>query len=101
LKVSATIGITYSELRVNEESGKFCDGAGNCGPAGFVSSHIPLAWCRCPFLSSNSSLAGKRIRIDDQLQNRERVTYFYLPSGVISRVDGIEEVKSFPGPQVN
>lgn len=99
----ARFGITCSELRVNEESGEFCLMESSIrGPAGFVSSHIiPLA-CGVDVLTPLIELVTGRkeaVRIDrSQLQNRGAGNvYFYLPSGIISRVDGIEDVKSLPG----
>jgi carbamoyl-phosphate synthase large subunit len=96
-------GITYSELRVNEESGEFClMESAIRGPAGFVSSHIiPLA-CGVdvlPVLIEIATGRRERVRIDKrQLQNRGSGNlYFYLPPGVIRRVNGVEEVKSLPG----
>jgi biotin carboxylase len=99
----ARFGIAFSELRVNEDSGEFClMEAAIRGPAAFISSHITPLACGVDILSPLIELStGRReaFRIDrGQIQNRAAGNvYFYLPSGVVSRVEGIEEVKFLPG----
>jgi biotin carboxylase len=96
-------GFTYSEIRVNEESGEFClMEPAIRGPAGFVSSHLVPLSCGVDFLPLLLDLAsGRRDTVmipKYQLQSRGAGNiYFYLPEGTISRVSGVEEVKSLPG----
>ncbi|MBI5582154.1 MAG: ATP-grasp domain-containing protein [Deltaproteobacteria bacterium] len=101
--LGASFGFTYSELRVNEEKGEFClMEAAIRGPAGFVSSHlVPLA-CGVDVLPLFIELSTDRrenARIEkSRLQERAAGNvYFYLPAGVICRVEGVERVKKLPG----
>jgi len=72
------------------------------GPGGFTSSYITPLACGVDILSPLIELVTGRkeaVRIDrSQLQNRGAGSvYFYVPPGVISRVEGIEVVKSLSG----
>jgi biotin carboxylase len=96
-------GITHSELRVNDKSGKYClMEAAIRGPAGFVSSHlVPLARGIDVVPLLIELVTGRRdaVSIDEhQMQTRAAGNvYFYLPTGVVRRVDGIAEVMSLSG----
>ncbi len=96
-------GLTYSELRVNEESGELClMEATPRGPAGFVSSHlIPLARGIDVVPLLIEFLSGRRLRpkMDKKkfLRRSSGNIYFYLLPGIVRRVDGIEQVKALPG----
>lgn len=99
----ASFGFTYSEIRVNEDTGEFClMEAAVRGAAGFVSSHlVPLA-CGVDFLPLLIGLvAGRRqnVRLEKSRQQERAAgnVYFYLPAGVICRIDGVEKVKNLPG----
>ncbi len=96
-------GITFCDIKVNEESGEFClIEAAIRGPAGFLSSHVsPLASGIdvIPLLIELASGRKEKVKIDESkiLDRGAGNVYFYLPAGVISRIEGIEEVKSLPG----
>ncbi len=99
----APFGFTYSEIRINENTGKFClIESAIRGPAGFVSSHlVPLA-CQVDFLPVLIEIATRRLpigAIDTTVGQTGAAgnVYFYLPAGVICQVEGIEKVKSLTG----
>jgi biotin carboxylase len=99
----ARFGIVFSEFKVKEESGEVClMEAAIRGPAGLVSSHVTPLACGIDVLPILIELATARretVRIDkDKLQNRGAGNvYFYLPEGIVSKIEGIEKVKSLPG----
>jgi biotin carboxylase len=99
----ARFGIAFSEFKVNEESGEVSlMEAALRGPAGYVSSHVTPLACGIDILPMLIELATARretVSIDkDKLHNHGAGNvYFYLPEGVVSKIAGIEEVKSLPG----
>lgn len=99
----ASFGITFSQINVNEETGEFrLIEAAMRGPGGFISSHVmPLA-CGIdvvPMLIELVTGRRKSVKIDGSklLNKGAGNVYFYLPAGVVCRIEGIEEVKSLPG----
>jgi len=98
-----SFGITFSDIKVDEKSGKFClIEAALRGPGGFLSSHVSPLACGIDVVPSLIELVSgrrKTVRIDKgKLLNRGAGNvYFYLPAGVVSRIEGIEEVRSLPG----
>ncbi len=96
-------GITFSDIKVNEETRKFClIEAALRGPGGFLSSHVSPLACGIDVVPSLIELVTgrrKKVWIDKtKLLNRGAGNvYFYLPAGVVSRFEGIENVRSLPG----
>jgi carbamoyl-phosphate synthase large subunit len=99
----ALFGITFSDIKVNEENGEFClIEAALRGPGGFLSSHVsPLASGIdvVPALIEFATGRRKEFQIDkSKVLNRGAGNiYFYLPEGTVSRIKGIDEIKSMPG----
>ncbi len=99
----APFGITFSDIKVNEETGKFClIEAALRGPGGFLSSHVSPLACGVDVVPSLIEIAtGRREKVlidKSKLLNRGAGNvYFYLPAGVVCRVDGIKDVRSFLG----
>ncbi|HSR13589.1 MAG TPA: hypothetical protein VLS90_19230 [Thermodesulfobacteriota bacterium] len=96
-------GITFSDIKVNEETGEFClIEAAPRGPGGFLSSHVsPLASGIDVVPALIEFAAGRRreFPIDRKkiLNRGAGNVYFYLPEGTVSRVEGIDEIQSMPG----
>jgi carbamoyl-phosphate synthase large subunit len=96
-------GIVFSQYRVNRTTGKIhLMEAAIRGPASLQTSHaVPLV-CGIDVLPLQIELvSGRRESVDidkEKVTNRAAgVAYFHLPEGVISRLDGIEEIESLPG----
>jgi carbamoyl-phosphate synthase large subunit len=99
----ASFGFTYSEIRVNEETGEFClMEPAIRGPAGFISSHlVPLA-CGVDFLPALIEISTGRGKIGEIENHRMQAlsagnVYFYLPAGVVRRVEGVDKVRRING----
>lgn len=98
-------GNTMSEYLANEDTGEVrLVETGIRGDGTFISSNlVPLA-CGINVNSLLIELASgtkKDITIDQSKLSRRAAGYacFYLPEGVIQRIDGIKEVKNLPGVQ--
>jgi hypothetical protein len=98
----APFGITFSDIKVDEGSGRFClIEAALRGPGGFLSSHVSPLACGIdvvPLLIELAAGRKKAVRIDkSKLLNRGAGNvYFYLPAGIVSRIEGIEQIRSLP-----
>lgn len=98
-------GITFGQYRVNEETGRIClMEAAIRSPGNFTSSHLVPLLCGIdvlPLLIELVSGIRDTVKIGES-KPRNRVVgfvHFYLPEGIISRINGIDEVKSLPGVQ--
>ena len=94
-------GITHSEYLVDDQTGeiRLVETAIRGGGVFISSDLVPLA----SGINVNALLidlaSGRSVRIDKTKLRNDAAGYvcFYLPEGVICRVDGIDKVKSLPG----
>ena len=100
-KFAPRFGITHSEYLVDDQTGevRLIEVAIRGGGVFISSDLVPLA----SGINVNALLidlaTGRSVRIDKTKLRSDTAGYvcFYLPEGVICRVDGIDKVESLPG----
>jgi biotin carboxylase len=99
----ATFGITHAEYLVNEKAGEVRLVEGSIRGGGVYISSDMIPWvCGVDVNGPLIELAtGKRasFRIDEAKAQERAAGYvcFYLPEGIIRRVEGVERVRALPG----